>query len=71
MKSIMVSVRMPKLLVDELDHNIDGVKIRSRAHGLTVALKEYLDKLAAENRGGRISMLNLKPPKKNDPHKKK
>lgn len=69
MKTIQVSVRFPKMLIDELDHNVDGVKIRSRTQAITIAVQEFLDRLATESKGGQMSMLKLKPPRKSKQEK--
>jgi Arc/MetJ-type ribon-helix-helix transcriptional regulator len=66
----IITVRLPKMIVDELDRHVDGIAFRSRAHALHLILAEWLDKQRNMDKGKQTSILDLKPPKRGKERKK-
>lgn len=64
MQKITVTVRLDKMVIDELDRHVNGVKFRSRTHAIELMIRDYLDRLAAEKKGTQTNWLDIKPPRK-------
>lgn len=69
-KKQILSVRLPKMILSELDHYVDGVTFRNRAHAIHFILSEWLENRRKAGKGEQISILDIKPPKKGKGRKK-
>lgn len=53
-KMIPVCIRVPDHIINNIDHFVDGVRYRSRAHLITTILKEHLEQLKQLDAGAEI-----------------
>ena len=51
MVTTQVNTRLESTMVEEMDEHIDGYTYRSRAHVISLALREWLDKQRKKERG--------------------
>lgn len=59
-----ISIRIPIILLNELERYCDGVEFHNRNHAFTVILQQYLEKMHDSKKGQQLKITDLKPPKK-------
>jgi metal-responsive CopG/Arc/MetJ family transcriptional regulator len=60
----IITIRLPKMIVDELDRYVDGVTLRNRAHAFHVILAEWLESQRDKRKGEQTNIAGIKPPSK-------
>jgi hypothetical protein len=69
-KNIQFTVRLPKIVADELQRHIDGEQFRNRQHAFLVIINDWLSSQRNKRRGEQTNIMDLKPPKRGKERKK-
>jgi Arc/MetJ-type ribon-helix-helix transcriptional regulator len=54
-----ITARLPEMLVDQIDHFVDGEKFRNRSHAIQVMVSIWMEQESAKRKGKQETIFPL------------